>query len=233
MAALALVGLNLRYNNSMRKRLVLIITILSGLPFLVLLSPLTATTFPTIQDKMGLIQFFFSVYGFFIGLIAVWEYVVRQSRYIEPTFFLNKRSRMLAIKAGSFPCKAELGFFVANDGNVSIEKHAMNYTIILPKALQVHPKDGVQNEAGKAVIPNHRDYERDGSYQVLGGEVPVKVYPKRQRRLFVLDVTFPGPGTYEMAYYFTTDVGFFPRDVRLDDTNEPVRNLGKLVLKVS
>lgn len=217
----------------MKQWFILLVVVGIIVPILVAFSPFANDIAPHFLDKLSLVQSAYSFYGFLIALIGVGEYISNSRKHIEPQLYLNSRMKELTLKATHYPCHVDLDFQVLNNGNISIEKTSVNYTILIPHNVHVQAKEGIKNEAGKEVVPGHRaKYEYNEAFQALGGEVPVKVYPQRMRKLFVLNMVFPQPGTYTLHYYFTTDAGFFPKNVVLDQSNEPVRNLGKLTLHV-
>lgn len=215
------------------KRFIVFAVVLIVIPFIISFHPAVAPVAPEFLDKLALAQAFFALYGFLITLIGVYEYIKNYRKRIKPKMFLNNRSSVLTVKGDQFPCHIDIEFHVLNDGNTSMQREAANYTILVPNTVKVHPIHGIMNEAGKTIVPGVRQtYHANPKFQALGGEIPVKVYPGRMRRLFVLNMLFTHPGSYTMYYYFTTDDGFFPRNVVLDSTSEPIRNLGKLVLHV-
>lgn len=217
----------------MKKVLILTFIVLIILPFLISFHPLANEYAPTFLDKLGLAQSFFSFYAFIIALTGVWEYINNSRKHIKPDMFVNSRMKSLHIKGDAFPSHVDIDFHVLNHGNISISRGSANYTLLIPKDLHIKPVSGIKNDAGHSIVPGHRHtYDTNPRYQALGGEIPVKVYPKRMRKLFVLNVIFPKPGTYTLHYYFTTDEGFFPKDVVLDGMNEPIRNLGSITLYV-
>lgn len=217
----------------MKAWFILLIFLAIFAPFGVAFNPYSNSIAPQFMDKLSLAQAFFSFYGFLIALIGVGEYLRNSRKHIEPQMYLNNRMRELTLKAAHFPCHVDLDFQILNNGNISIEKTSVNYTILIQHNVHLHISSGIKNEAGKEVIPGHRSkYEYNEQFQALGGEAPVKVFPQRMRKLFVANLVFPQPGTYMLHYYFTTDEGFFPKNIILDHNNEPSRNLGKLVLHV-
>ena len=217
----------------MKQWFILLIIAAIILPFAVSYSPFANEIAPHFLDKLSLAQAFFSFYGFLIALIGVGEYIRNSRKHIEPQMYLNNRMSELTLKAAHYPCHVDLDMHILNNGNISIEKTSVNYTLLIPHTVHVRITSGIKNDAGREVIPGHREkYEYNEHFQALGGEVPVKVFPQRMRKVFVVNMVFPKPGTYTLHYYFTTDEGFFPKNVVLDRNNEPVRNLGMLQLHV-
>lgn len=216
----------------MKKLIIFVFIVLVIIPFVIAFSPYADPYVSTFLDRLSIAQAFFTLYAFFIAITGVWEYIKNSRKHIKPEMYVNSRMKALHIKGDSFPSHVDIDFYVLNDGNISLPKASANYTILVPKELHIKPINGVKNDVGHAIVPGHRIYDSNPNFQALGGEIPVKVYPKRMRKLFVLNIVFPKPGTYVLRYYFTTDEGFFPKDVILDQMNEPIRNLGQIVLHV-
>ena len=203
------------------------------LPFiLVYYVPFLHEAFPTWGDKFGFVGMAFTVYGFYIGLIAVYQFLKNSAKRIEPVLHFEGGEERIQVKSQQFPFEVDIPFYVFNKGNVSIQYDAANYKLLFPKTVQIRAIEGITTENGTMILPTHsQTYMYSNQVQTLGADIPAKIFPKRSRRIFILRMTFTQPGEYGVRYYFTTDEGFFPRNVILR-RNEPAGNLGLVTLQV-
>jgi hypothetical protein len=215
------------------RKLILVGTIFVILPFVaVTYVPQLAAVFPAWPDKFGFVGMVFTVYGFYIALIAVYQFIQNSTKYIKPIMQIRNGSDAIELSAGQFPFEIDMPFYVFNKGNISIEQNAANYKLLVPKSIGIRAVEGIVTENGTMFLPTHSyDYAFDINVQTLGADIKVKVYPLRSRQLFVLRMKFTQTGDYKLRYYFTTDTGFFPKGVRLRNY-EPVSNLGSIHIRV-
>jgi hypothetical protein len=123
---------------------------------------------------------------------------------------------------------------VANTGDLGIKKDDIYYSIRFPKELDLKVISGPKNDQGNMMVPNvHESVAYDANIKTVAGQIGSNIHPGRRGRIFTLRVTIPAPGDYVLPYYFSTEQGFVPRSVVVDGMNEPVRGLGKMVLRVT
>lgn len=187
-----------------------------------------------LSNRLSLLQTIWSFLGFWMAFIAVVIVIDKIKKKVSPILiFSDLRSGGLSLTTNTFPLKTKIPILVWNKGNITLLEKTMAYSMYFPKdikILKIIPT--VINEAGSEVIPKEMNHHSDTNLIVVGGDIPVNVYPQRKRRLFELDISISKPGRFTIGYFFVGDEGNFPTSIRFEANGSVFTGIGKLEIEV-
>lgn len=205
------------------------------LPFLLLVRPQIWPQFELYYgdapSKATFFQTLYTIISSLTVLVGVYQFVTNINKKIEPDLFVNN-SKTIKITNLHAPYGVSMRFCIFNKGQISIKPDDVNLNINIDENIIFKITSGLINDNGDEVIPRISTLFKDGiEYQRVGGFVKTKVFPKRLIELFTAKLTFPNKGDYIISYYFTTDIGFFPKNSPIEN-NEPT-HLGEIKVIIS
>src|SRR5437660_1117174 len=88
-------------------------------------------------SKLNILVLIYTIGAYTVAAIGVIVYINNTNKYISPEILIEIRKKKITIFASQIPFTKDLTFFLNNNGNVSIEKEAINYTLLIPNEINV------------------------------------------------------------------------------------------------
>ncbi|MEK7146269.1 MAG: hypothetical protein AAB802_03740 [Patescibacteria group bacterium] len=180
---------------------------------------------------------FYGFLAFWVTAIGLTEFFLVFKKKIRPKLIIN-HEKILVLSADRFPFRKNIPFRVSNEGDLTMERDKVYCRIFINKEIDFVLTEGCNDSSGFfPQVSQYVEYKPD--FIALGGLIPVRIMPHRLNKVFSADLTFPESGEYVIEYYFNTDAGFYPKNIlpwkkmKLNKENEPIKNLGTLIIRVN
>lgn len=166
--------------------------------------------------RSSFIQTTWTVIGVFIGAMGVYDFIIKQNRYIYPELLVQRSRRIDVVITGQcYEVLVDLS--IRNSGSKSIKPDSyLYYTILVPDNIYQSFEYVKNNSEGNLIGPVLREEIMFAGYRTFAGIVDCAIHPERIVKQVKIKLKFLQEGEHEIRYFFNSEEGYFPSGTSLD-----------------
>lgn len=173
---------------------------------------------------------YYALITYYVGLIGVWGILENLEKEPNPKFTVGEYKTEIKLPNITSSHIETVEFRVINDGDRSIKKDEVYYTVLVPRNLNPKVTEASPILNTNNFDPTPRNYAPNSEYIALSGMIKANIYPRRASKIFTLALEVVPKQKYTLRYYFSTESGLFPKNIVVDKNNEPIKNFGELYI---